>query len=180
MLCRIVFCLADFMFSVYFGCAEKVVCCCRIKACLPSPPAVVFIFTDSAACVLSFYAPPPRHYIYIMIMLVDMADNKCLMCTDRKVVAAIGLKGQGYRPKFFLLHTNFLGAAQPAWSVLQSDCHGGPAPRSFQRGSHMWSNCPKAYKVPCVCVCVRVCVCVCVFVCVCLCVCVCACVCVRV
>ena len=23
------------------GCAEKVVCCCRIKACLPSPPAVI-------------------------------------------------------------------------------------------------------------------------------------------
>ena len=37
------------------------------------------------------------------------------MYTDRKVVAAIGLKGQGYRPYFF-------GAAQPAWSVLQSDC----------------------------------------------------------
>ena len=37
-----------------------------------------------------------------------MADNKCLMCIDKKVVAAIGLKGQGYRPNFFLLHTTFL------------------------------------------------------------------------
>ena len=29
-----------------------------------------------------------------------MADSKCLMCTDGKVVDAVGLKGQGYRPNF--------------------------------------------------------------------------------
>ena len=46
------------------GCAEKLVCCCRIKpgCCLP---AVVSIFTESAACVLSFYTPP-LHYIFFI------------------------------------------------------------------------------------------------------------------
>ena len=38
------------------------------------------------------------------------------------------------------------GAAQPAWSVYQTDCHGGPAPKCFQQGSHMWANHSKAYK----------------------------------
>ena len=59
------------------------------------------------------------------------------MCTDRKVVAAIGLKGQGYRPKFFLLHTNFLGAAQPAWSVLQSDCFMADQPQKVFNEGHI-------------------------------------------
>ena len=31
------------------------------------------------------------------------------------------------------------------WPVCILLC-GGPAPKSFQRGSHMWSNCPQAYK----------------------------------
>jgi len=65
-----------------------------------------------------------------------MADNECLMCTDRTVVAAICLKGQGHRPHFSCYILSF-DAAQPAWSVLQSDCHGGPAQKYFQRGSHM-------------------------------------------
>ena len=39
----------------------KIVCCCRIKPDCRRTPAVVSIFTDSAACVLSFY-DPSHHY----------------------------------------------------------------------------------------------------------------------
>ena len=42
----------------------KIVCRCTIKPEGRCTPAVVSIFTDSAACVLSFYTPP-LHYIYI-------------------------------------------------------------------------------------------------------------------
>ena len=44
-----------------FGCAEKLSAAVAIKPDCCRPPAVVSIFTDSAACVLSFYAPP-LHY----------------------------------------------------------------------------------------------------------------------
>ena len=40
----------------------KTVCCCRIKPDCCCPPAVVSIFTDSAACVLSFYHSTPSHW----------------------------------------------------------------------------------------------------------------------
>ena len=46
-----------------------------------------------------------------------------------------------------------LSVLQPFCCILQltntifSQTCGGPAPKCFQRGSHMWSNCPKAYKV---------------------------------
>ena len=38
-----------------FGCAEKLSAAEQIKPDCCRTPAVVFIFTDSAACVLSFY-----------------------------------------------------------------------------------------------------------------------------
>ena len=75
-----------------------------------------------------------------------MADNECLMCSDRTVVAAICLKGQGHRPLFFVLHTKFWRCTTGLECAPIRLCHGGPAPKSFQRRSHMWSNCPKAYK----------------------------------
>ena len=53
----------------------------------------------------------------------------------RKVVAAIGLKGQGYRPN---LPTYYLfGAAQPAWSVLQSDCVMADQPQKVFNEGHI-------------------------------------------
>ena len=80
-----------------FGCAEKVVCCCRIKACLPSPPAVVSIFTDSAACVLSFYAPPPRHYIH--------RDGKCYQWFNRKLTHNVDIN-KGSSITMWKIHTH--------------------------------------------------------------------------
>ena len=62
-----------------------------------------------------------------------MAENKCLMCTDRKVVAAMGLKGQGYRPPTYY----FFGAAQLAWSVLQSDCDMADQPQKLFNEGHI-------------------------------------------
>ena len=47
---------------------------CRIKACLPSPSAVVSIFTDSAACVLSFYHSTPLHKIQCLFSCL------CFLC----------------------------------------------------------------------------------------------------
>ena len=44
-----------------FGCAEKLSAAEQIKPDCCRTPAVVSIFPDSAACVLSFYAPP-LHY----------------------------------------------------------------------------------------------------------------------
>ena len=44
-----------------FGCAEKLPAVEQIKPDCCRTPAVVSIFPDSAACVLSFYAPP-LHY----------------------------------------------------------------------------------------------------------------------
>ena len=41
----------------------EIVCCCRIKPDCCRTPAVVSIFTDSAACVLSFYHSTPLHII---------------------------------------------------------------------------------------------------------------------
>ena len=49
-----------------WGC-WKVVCCCRIKPDCCRTPAVVSIFTDSAACVLSFYHYTPLHITYAYI-----------------------------------------------------------------------------------------------------------------
>ena len=45
-----------------FVCAEKLSAAEQVKPDCRCTPAVVSIFTDSAACVLSFYAPP-LHYI---------------------------------------------------------------------------------------------------------------------
>ena len=73
-----------------------------------------------------------------------MADNKCFTCTDRKVVAATGLKGQGYRPNFssdILIFGRCTASLECAPVRL---CHGGP---SFQWGSYMWSNCPRLIKL---------------------------------
>ena len=55
------------------------------------------------------------------------------MCTDRKVVAAMGLKGQGYRPPTYY----FFGAAQLAWSVLQSDCDMADQPQNVFSEGHI-------------------------------------------
>ena len=44
-----------------FGCAEKLSAAERIKLDCCRTPAVVSIFTDSAACVLSFHHSTPLH-----------------------------------------------------------------------------------------------------------------------
>ena len=44
-----------------FGCAEKLSAAEQIKPDCCRKPAVVSIFTDSAACVLSFYHSTPLH-----------------------------------------------------------------------------------------------------------------------
>ena len=54
-----------------FVCAEKLSAAEQVKPDCCRTPAVVSIFTDSAACVLSFYHSTPLHiyilYIYIYI-----------------------------------------------------------------------------------------------------------------
>ena len=58
------------------------------------------------------------------------------MCTDRRVVADIGLKGQGYRPN----HSSYIlifGAAQPAWSVVQSDSVMADQPQKVVNDGHI-------------------------------------------
>ena len=51
-----------------FGCAEKLSAAEQIKPDCRHTPAVVSIFTDSAACVLSFYAPP-CHYTTTTVLV---------------------------------------------------------------------------------------------------------------
>ena len=69
-----------------------------------------------------------------------MADNKRPVCTDRRVVSTIGR----FSPYILI----FVCAAQPGWSVLQSDCVIADQPKKVFSEGHiiMWSNCPKPYK----------------------------------
>ena len=62
--------------SLIYACAWgfwvcwETVCCCRIKACLPSLPAVVSILTDSAARVtVLLHSTAPLHIYYFFLML---------------------------------------------------------------------------------------------------------------
>ena len=54
-----------------FGCAEKLSAAEQIKPDCCRTPAVVSIFTDSAACVLSLYHTTPLHYIIVAFVFSD-------------------------------------------------------------------------------------------------------------
>ena len=75
-----------------------------------------------------------------------MADSKCLMCTDGKVDAAIGLKGQGYKPNlssyillFLARHSQLGVGSNPTVSWRTS-------PKRFSMRATYVIKLSKAYK----------------------------------